>query len=67
MEPTNHRLQIMSSKCGLGTKPMWSGWARAAPEVVTAAGSKELEYLEAYFAEGLDDELLDAAKEAEVE
>lgn len=41
MEPTNHLLQIISSKCGLGTGPMWSGCARTDPEGVYAVGSNE--------------------------
>mmetsp|Transcript_16447 Transcript_16447/g.26496 ORF Transcript_16447/g.26496 Transcript_16447/m.26496 type:complete len:80 (+) Transcript_16447:85-324(+) len=36
----------MSSKCGLGTGPMWSGCARVTPEVVTDAGSNESDNLE---------------------
>jgi len=35
----------MSSKCGLGTGPMWSECARVTPEVVTDAGSNESDNL----------------------
>ena len=63
MEPTNHLLQIISSKWGLGTKPMWSGCVRAAPDVVVAAGSRELEYFEY----DLDDDDDEEAEEAEYE